>query len=189
MIYVVGYNTRVPDDGIVIDATSRSKNWTRGLSPFFIGPVDLYDGLVSRNFENAWQFCKVYKQHVGENGNPTTEYWEWAKGGWGDYWAHRYPMGRGARPEYSWWKGKRLGYIEARKSIYIPLYSEAVKKTEAYNNLVNVAKKADEDGKDLYIADFDGYNSKELGMSYDDVINCETRKMGHGFVIAMLLDK
>lgn len=35
---------------------------------------------------------------------------------------------------------------------------------------------------------FDGYNNKALGMSYDEVINCESRKMGHGFVLAMLLD-
>ena len=78
MIYVARYNSRVPDDAIEIDTTSRSKNWTRGLSPFVVGPVDLCNGFVSQNFENAWQFCKVYKQHVGEDGDPTDEYWEWA---------------------------------------------------------------------------------------------------------------
>lgn len=43
-------------------------------------------------------------------------------------------------------------------------------------------------GKDLYVRDFDGYSNKRLGMTYDDVINCESKKMGHGFVLAMLLD-
>ena len=63
-----------------------------------------------------------------------------------------------------------------------------VQRTEAYKKLVEVAKQAEADGKDLYIRDFDGYNNKELEMSYDDVTNCESRKMVHGFVIAMLLE-
>ncbi|MHA2426995.1 MAG: DUF6939 family protein [Candidatus Hermodarchaeia archaeon] len=188
MIYTVRYNAKIPEDAIAVDPTSRSKGWDRGLSPFFVGPVDLCNGFVSQNFENAWQFCKVYKQHVGPDGEPTDEYWEWAKKGWEDSWAHRYPMGRGAIPEYSQWLGEKLGYIAARKRIYIPVYSTAVKKTKAYNRLMEVAKQAEDQGKDLYIRDFDGYNNKELGMSYDDVINCESRKMGHGFVLAMLLD-
>jgi hypothetical protein len=188
MIYTVRYNAKIPEDAIAVDPTSRSKGWDRELSPFFVGPVDLCNGFVSKNFENAWQFCKVYKQHVGPDGEPTDEYWEWAKKGWEDSWAHRYPMGRGAIPEYSQWLGEKLGYIAARKRIYIPVYSTAVKKTKAYNRLMEVAKQAEDQGKDLYIRDFDGYNNKELGMSYDDVINCESRKMGHGFVLAMLLD-
>ena len=188
MIYVVRYKARVPEGSITIDSTSRSFGWDRGLSPFFVGPVDLCNGFVSKNFENAWQFSKVYKQHVGEDGNPTDEYWKWAKAGWSDTWAHRYPMGRGAIPEYSQWLGEKLGYIAARKRIYIPVYSTAVQKTKAYNKLMEEAKQAEDQGKDLYIRDFDGYNNKELGMSYDDVINCESRKMGHGFVLAMLLE-
>lgn len=188
MIYVVSHKASIPNDAIEIDTTSRSKNWTRGLSPFFVGPVDLLNGFVSKNFENCWQFCKVYKQHMGEDGEPTPEYWEWAQEGWNDSWAHRYPMGRGAIPEYSQWLGSKLGYIAARKRIYIPVYSTVVQKTEAYKKLVEATKRTEIEKKDLYLKDFDGYNFRELGMSYDDVINCESRKMGHGFVLAMLLD-
>lgn len=36
---------------------------------------------------------------------------------------------------------------------------------------------------------FDAYNHKELGMSYSDVMNLESRKMGHAFVLAMMLEK
>ena len=53
---------------------------------------------------------------------------------------------------------------------------------------MEVSEQAKRIGKDLYIKDFDGYNNKGRGMTYDEVINCESRKMGHGFVIAMLLD-
>jgi len=188
VIHVVSYSATIPQDAVSINTTSRSTNWTRGLSPFVVGPVDLLNGFTSVNFENAWQFSKVYKQHVGEDGDPTDEYWEWAKKGWGDSWAHRYPMGRGAIPEYSYWVGEKLGYIDARKRIYIPVYSTAVQKTDAFKHLLKVSEQAAEVGKDLYIRDFDGYDLKKIGMTYDDVINCESRKMGHGFIIAMLLD-
>jgi len=120
------------DDVVIVNTTSSSKNWSKELSPFYIGPVNLYDGYTSKNFENTWQYSKVYKQHTDELGNPTEEYWNWAKAGWNDDWAHRYPMGLGAIPLYSLWQGEKLGYIAARKKIYIPLYKEAVSKTEAY---------------------------------------------------------
>lgn len=70
--------------------------------------------------ENAWQYAKVYKQHT-HNGAPTSDYWDWARAGWSNPSAVRFPMGRGAKPEYSLWDGQRLGYIEARKKIYAPL--------------------------------------------------------------------
>ena len=42
--------------------------------------------------------------------------------------------------------------------------------------------------RDLYLWDFDGYNHKELGLTYDEVINNPDRKMGHAFVLGMLLE-
>ena len=35
-----------------------SQEWSKGLSPFFLGPVPLWDGMVATNVENAWQYCK-----------------------------------------------------------------------------------------------------------------------------------
>jgi hypothetical protein len=64
------------------------------------------------------------------------------------------------------------------------LYSEAVKKTSAFEKL----KKMHEEGQDLYLWDFDGYNHKVYNLSYEEVINTPDRKMGHAFVIAMLLE-
>jgi hypothetical protein len=190
MIRVASLNTprSFYNNPIIVNATSQSPQW-KGLSPFNVGPVNLYDGHTSVNVENAWQFSKVYKQHVDENGDPTAEYFEWSKTGWADSWAHRYPMGKGAVPEYSYWDGEKLGYIEARKKIYIPLYASAVVKTDAYQKLLEVMELAEDTNRDLVIKDYDAYDNKGLNkMSYDDVINCETRKMGHGFVLAMLLD-
>lgn len=183
-VYVVGHRDSIPAGAIVINTTSRSKNWTRGLSPFFVGPVELYDGHVAQNIENAWQFSKAYKMHLDHERNPKDEYFEWAKKGWSDNWAHRYPMGRGAKPEFSYWDGEKLGYIEARKKIYMPLYANAVQKTAAFAQLQKLAA----GDKDVYLVDFDAYNHKVMGWSYDQVLNCEAKKMGHAFVLAMLLD-
>ena len=94
-------------------------------------------------------------------------------------------MGKGAKPLYSYWDGEKLDYVEARKKIYIPLYSNAVKKTEAFAKLSEIYQK---EGT-ITLWDFDGYNHHALNMSYNDVINCSTKKMGHAFVLAMLLDK
>jgi hypothetical protein len=123
MVKVVG--PRDPQDCTAINCTSRSRNWSKGLSPFYLGPIKLYGDYVALNMENAWQFSKVYKQHM-ENGEPTEDYFDWAVDGWNDPKAQRYPMGKGARPEYSWWDGKKLPYIEARKQIYVPLWHDRI---------------------------------------------------------------
>lgn len=175
----------LPDNSVLVYTVSRASGWSRGLSPFFCGPVKLYGGYIAKNVENAWQFSKVYKVHIGQDGDPTDEYFEWAKRGWNDNRAHRYPMGKGAKPEYSWWDGERLGYIEARKKIYVPLYARAVGKTEAYRKLRDLCK----DEENIYLWDFDGYDHDKLGMTMMDVLDNPTRPMGHAFVLKRMLDK
>lgn len=181
MIKIIG--PRDKKDPKAINACSSSNNW-KGLSPFLIGPSELYDGMTSKNMENAWQYSKVYAAHADSSGEPTEAYWQWAKMGWDKAWADRYPMGRGAIPLYSLWGGQKLGYIEARKTIYMPLYAKAVANTEAFRAL-----------KELYLKegtvtlwDFDGYDYLSLGMTLEEVLNEPTRKMGHAFVLAMLLE-
>jgi len=100
MIFICGPRDKSPYGAEVVNVTSHSKDFGAGLSPFHLGPVELYDGYVAKNVENAWQYAKGYSNHV-ENGNPTEEYFRWAKAGWENPRAVRYPMGRGAIPEYS----------------------------------------------------------------------------------------
>lgn len=71
-----------PGPGIIINTTSRSTDWGQEFSPFFLGPIDLYGGYVSQNMENAWQYSKVYQEHVDQDNNPTLAYWIWASNGW-----------------------------------------------------------------------------------------------------------
>jgi len=184
MIHILGPGHKIPDNVNLINTTSRSDNWSRGLSPFLIGPLDLYDGYVAKNMENAWQYSKVYEYYLEEDGSVGKRYFNWATDGWDSIRANRYPMGKGAIPLYSYWDGNKLDYIEARKQIYIPLYAKAVQQTNAFEKL----KKLYETEQDLYLWDFDGYDFHSMNLTFEQVINDPNRKMGHAFVLAMLLE-
>lgn len=178
------YNWANDKDNLTIDTTSRSLTWSRKLSPFLLGPVPLYGGWIAKNVENAWQYSKVYASFA-QNGNPTQAYWDWARTGWNNQRAERYPMGKGARPLYSYWDGQKLDYVSARKKIYAPLYSLAVEKTDAFSKLKELKEK---NHGTIWLMDFDAYDHKKEGLTYEQVINNPYRKMGHAFVLAMMLD-
>lgn len=190
MIEVVSFNDlRSIDDpkGEVVVTVSKSKEWC-GLSPFLIGPCQMWGGHWSKNVENGWQMSKVYAEHLESDGSVGEKWLTWATTGWRDHWAHRYPMGKGAIPMFSWWDGRRLTYVEARKAIYIPLYKAAVEQTESWRKLVEVKEKTEAEGRNLYLVDFDAYRHKLMGRLYQDVVNDPGRKMGHAFVLAMMLE-
>lgn len=167
-----------------VDTTSKADDWQRDLSPFHLGPCELYGGQTAQNMENAWQFSKVYDEDTDDNGDPTKGYWAWARLGWADTDPHRYPKGKGAVPRYSLWDGERLGYIDARKRIYGPLYAEAVQRTTGWQTLLELYQNSQE----LYLRDWDGWSMTRHGMnSLAEVLNNPRKKMGHAFVLAMLL--
>jgi hypothetical protein len=168
----------------IVNTTSRaSSRWERSLSPFFLGPCDLYDDFHAVLVENAWQFSKLYPVHADKNGEPTKYHWDWAKRGYASVRAHRYPMGRRARPLCSLWEGERLGYVEARKRIYVPLYAEAVIKTDGWLRLYRSFR----GGGTICLLDFDAYDYGAEELTLKQVLNDPERKMGHAFVLAMLL--
>ncbi len=180
--------TRFPANSIVVDTTSKStEEWSRQLSPFYLGPVEIYPDdkpLIAKNVENAWQYCKVYSDHV-VNDTITPEYWQWATRGW-DSPAKRYPRGRGTAPLFSLWRGERLGYIEARKKIYCPLYAAAVVKTEAWQRLREIYEECCVSGRLLVLLDYDGRDAKKA--TYEEILNDPLHKCGHAFVLAMMLE-
>lgn len=186
-------------DFVQIDCTSGNKDevMMKGLSPFYLGPVECYDGLVAQRFERAWQCAKVYPWMVGSDQNPDGRYFAWrdemwAKEGFADKREIRFPAGKGnvGKCLYAWWKVggefRKLGYVAGRKEIYVPLYAKAVVKTEAYRRLCELR----DAGKNLMLIDFDGYNihHPHYNFTYNDAIHCPLLKMGHGFVLAMLLE-
>lgn len=185
-LIVVGMRDKVPEGFTVVNTTSRDKEgYGQQLSPFYLRDVPMYDGIIAKNMENAWQFSKVYEEHVDENGDPTEAYYTWARAGWANWRAERYPMGKGRKPLYSLWDGKKLDYITARRNLYFPMYARAVVQTETFKDLW----KRVNDGEKIALLDFDGYHYQELGMDYYDVIHAEDKKCGHGFVIYGLIQR
>lgn len=182
-IIVIGPRDR-KIEGTVVNTTSKG-GWSSELSPFLLGPVMLADRRIAKNVENGWQYSKLYKEFADENGNPTPRYWEWSQKGMSKSFADRYPMGKGARPLCSILgnpaKYEKLLYVEARKQIYLPLYRDAVVKTQAFEKCKEILQK---EGK-LILWDFDGYNRGDKTLK--EVLNDPTRIMGHAFVLAMAL--
>lgn len=182
-VIVVGPRDKdIPKDVKVISTVSKSESklWTQ-LSPFYLGPCRLWGGYSSRTMENGWQYSKVYKVHDGKSIN---KWLKWAKAGWSNPRAVRYPMGKGAVPEYSFWNSMKLGYIEARAKIYIPLYARLVAKTEAFDKLKRLYKEQNE----IWLWDYDGYDRRKTHSKLIDVLVNPKKKMGHAFVLAMMLE-
>ena len=186
-------------DFVQIDCTSGNsdKEFQEGLSPFYIGPVECYDGLKSETFERAWQCAKVYPWFADANGNPSEKYFVWRDEMWGKKGFEskseiRFPAGKGnvGKCLYAWWKVdgqfKKLGYVEARKMIYMPVYAKAVWNSSAFKRLCELR----DSGKNLMLIDFEGYNihHPHYNFTYTDAIHCPILKMGHGFVLAMMLE-
>lgn len=175
-------------NGIYVNTTSRAEtDWQTDLSPFYLGPCQLYGDYVAARMENAWQYSKVYPEHAHE-GLPLQSYFDWAKEGWRNPKPVRYPMGKGKKPLFSWWNGQKFPYVEARKKIYIPLYARAVIKTkgfqvllDTYNDICSLKQGT------LYLKDYDAYRHEEKGLTLTDVVNNPNKKCGHAFVLMMLL--
>jgi len=112
----------------------------------------MYWGLISQNVENAWQYSKVYQRHLIDNDFIGQHWVDWAKEGWNNKNAVRYPEGKGTIPQFTFWAGKRLSYIGARKHVYVPLYIRALKDYAwpSIEKLRDTIKY-----EDVYIWDFD----------------------------------
>lgn len=174
---------RPPAGAVVINTTSRSEeSWSRELSPFYLGPIPLYTGGKALKMENAWQYAKVYPQHVDFNGAPSKDYWQWANQGWSSFRAERYPFGKGVKPQYLWWDDEPLGYVPARLKVYFPLYRDAVATTSAFRRLQSLAQAGD-----VFLWDFDGYDFAAQGMSLADALTNPGKSMGHSFVLLCML--
>lgn len=195
MIRVFNKFEPIPKDFVEIDTTSRGPY--KDLSPFYLGPYSWEEHswrehrtLTCQKFENLWQYTKVYPQHTKivpygfiSAHDPIQEYYEWRDLGFAKQQADRYPMGKGAKPLYSLWQGWKHSYIDARRAIYIPIYSELVQKTESYHMLCNMVWA----GMNIALRDFDGYDHIAKGMTFEQVITNQNRSMGHAFVIFGLL--
>jgi hypothetical protein len=190
------------DEGSVINVCSTGKvPFSSTLSPFYAGPCALpfsFRGsfgspaapVTAKNMENAWQFSKVYAQHTDSaTGEPTAEWYSWARAGFSNPKAVRFPMGRGARPLYSFGGFNpdgtviRLDYVEARFRIYAPLYASLVDGSEGYTRLQEIVAERGH----VTLLDFDGWNHETRGLTLVQTMYHPAHKCGHGFILAMML--
>jgi hypothetical protein len=185
MIYAVSFKHTIPKDALSMDVTSRSSTWGRHFSPFNLGPVELYDGYVAKNIENAFQFSRVYPEYSTVDGLPSAHYWEWAQNGWNESKPIKYPMGVWNKHLYHWWAGKKLGMLEAQNQIFLPLYKRAVVKTPAFEKLKYFYENAKQD---IYLIDFEGYNHRYLEKTWDQVVSDPDRPVGQAFALCMILE-
>lgn len=184
MIYAVSFKHTIPEGAFSMDVTSRSSTWGKHFSPFNLGPVDLYDGHWAYNIENAFQFSRVYAEYSTVDGVPAAHYWEWAKKGWQNPKPIKYPLGVWSKHLYHWWDNKKLSNLEAQNQIFLPIYKKAVIKTTAFSRL----KEMYETGQDIYLIDFEGYDHRFLGKSWDDVVNNIDMPVGQAFALCMILE-
>lgn len=191
---------QVYPEAIVNVCSTGHVSFSTTLSPFNLGPATLPFSFIlndaihreqAKNMENAWQYSKVYKKHTDPvTGEPTAAWYAWARAGYNNASAVRFPMGRGAKPEYSFGGFNadntviRLGYVEARFRIYAPLYADLVDANPTGYNLLMLRKEV---YGTITLLDFDGWNNQQRGLTLRQVMYNPGHKCGHGFVLAMML--
>jgi hypothetical protein len=170
---------KLPPECLKINTTSISTDFGKAFSPFLNqGPIKLF-GLTAHNVENLWQFSKVHPQHVGK----FREWCAWRDAGLADTKAHRYPMGKDAKPEFTYVSGLgKLSYVEARRKLYIPAYEQKLKLycTRELQTLADLLTLTD-----IWLFDFDGRITEQ---SFEEIIEDQSNKMGHAFVIKKFLE-
>jgi hypothetical protein len=180
------FSKNIPEDACVVDTTLNSGKF-ENLSPFILSAPP------AKRFENLWQYSKVYKGQTTLTDSdsldiiPSANWYSWREKGFNDPIAHRYPMGKGAIPLFSYWNGKHLDYIQARKQIYIPEYIKNVSITNDFKLLASLYYSISEANRDLILLDYDAYDHQALRMTLKDVVNNPNRKCGHAFVLLSLL--
>ena len=169
----------------IIDCTSRNKELSCDLSPFFLGPTKGPDGATASTVETFFQCGKVYPCH-DKGGTPTEEFFIWRnkmyekKIGELSKEELRHPqrqLGYGASDclYFPWYDEKEekyipLGYVTSRKKVYIPNYARLVSKTDTFKKL----KARVDKGEKIALADFDAYNyydERAMKKKYESYVN------------------
>ena len=162
----------------VTSAQRKDSLYRRDFSPMTLHP---YKGFCC--FENYWQSGKRY---TGLSEEKTLEWWKRQTKG-----RRRCSLGKNRQVEYAIWEsGDKLDYLQSRKQVYVPLYSQMVEDRESLSSLKDMLEK----GISLIIYDFDGpfIGNTPVVLPVTLVllkekINDLTRPFGHGYLVAGLL--
>jgi len=182
-----------------INCTSGGQGIWWQLSPMYLGPIMVSEWgwshatdygektfgiempLQATCLENLWQYSKCWSGEDDPATNqPEKVFFERRAKGWRQEKGQRH-VKKGAVTLYSLWGTEHLTYIEARRRIYFPIYSELVKKTEAYKKLEALL----DDGTSIQLLEFDAY---PLGdKTWKECFEDASRSFGHGMVLACVL--
>lgn len=188
--YALGYNDTLNLPHIEINATSRSEDWGKCLSPFLLGPVVSVNG-AAKNVENMWQYSKVYEKDWDDELNqPKPWYWEWRQKGFDKREGVRYPYGKENRKYIvGTWIGKQgeigqlIPYVRARKELYVPMYLQGLRNSKFYPTFIKFIADAYHTDTNLVFKDFDVFNHYEKSLTTDMILNNPNLKYGHGFIL------
>lgn len=201
-----------------IPCWSRGKGKWKLLSPFYL---KFTSSIVSENgtfkqviFENFYQCHKVWEHvtkqktkdwiwpaetHIDETGSPNEKWLKWHNKLLFHASPVRRPNGK-AIPLYSYWYGKKLNLIEARKEIYIPYLKQLYRANPVYRELLEKVKS----GKNVMLIEPDGpllesypeglevnlpllYSLIEETNYKKEGFGNRYRPYGHGYVLATCL--
>jgi len=170
-----------------------------------LGPYNLKNK-EGHILENIWQASKVYphvpysrqkysrydstviwehpcETHIDEEGNITEEYKKWRKLLMANPYAVRYPVTFSHRRKclYSLKEldGQKLGYIAARKQIYLSVYKELVVNEFKFHELKSMLDK----GENLLIVEVDGPHQESMEY-YTEKYNVDQDFITHDSVLA-----
>lgn len=198
-----------------IDVTSGSTNiissglTAKSFSPMLLGPVyekEIFGTgeLIAQNFENYWQYGKMFPElgHIDIQGFPTPSWYIFRTKGYAKIKGDRHPDGtktndvafidatgknhyRYSTATSSMYMNWIMDYITSRKYIYCKGYAYLVKRTPAFQSLVQQI----DAGLSVQIIDFDVIEGSHLITKefLKDRVNDPTKPFGHGYVIAALL--
>ena len=191
-VYVASMNLRGewaprPEGALLLNATSaqgKAKQERLDLSP--MSPVEGgYKGFW--NFEHYWQAGKVF-EGLSEKENEVKIAW-WKKQ---ETPKKKYPKSKDLRVLHGVYSdGIPRGYVDARRTIFVPEYYELVKgrtSIEKWRRLVD-------SGKDVVVYDFDGPHD-ETGRPvcvemtselFEEKLNNVESPFGHGYIVAAML--
>lgn len=195
MIYIASMNMRgewakCPDDCIKMNVTSmqsKSSQLRKDLSP--MSPETAYKEFYC--FENFWQSGKRFS-HL--NHNDVSEHRKYVQK-WKDLTKGKRRILPGTyKPFDALFETERdtpFGYLESRKQIYIPLYSQIIKEKPSIKKYRELLK----EGKNICIYDFDGPRDEDgkpicvefNKETYEKYLNDTRRPFGHGFVVGKVL--
>jgi len=136
-------------DAILADVTSGAKDGLRKLSPFYPHygiPVPFSEGYTATCVEAVWQGLKVFEGYDVDTSlfqNDTMKGLKRTVRRFGKPLGHR----KGVNGE------ELLGYIEARKQIYIPIYKWVLENKVA--DIIERLRAASNSGKTIILLDYD----------------------------------